>query len=124
MQHPKHFTYSRLPTFCRGLLSCVRHCAELVPSTERQEPIQKCFKSLEYISKFVIQSRFLFARATGGQNEDSFVVDIHLVFNSVNKMLSSTSDTVLPTQVIFLEHVVSTYAHFLQVLPCREGSSL
>ena len=54
--------------FCyRGLLSCVRHCADLVTSTERQEPIQKCFRSLEYIFKFVIQSRSLFSRATGGK---------------------------------------------------------
>ena len=66
-----------------------------MPVTERQEPIQKCFKSLEYIAKFVIQSRHLFSRATGGHSEDSFVVDIHLVFNSVNKMMSSTNDTVL-----------------------------
>ena len=66
-----------------------------MPVTEKQEPIQKCFKSLEYIAKFVIQSRYLFACATGGQSEDSFVVDIHLVFNSVNKMMSSTNDTVL-----------------------------
>ena len=46
----------------KGLLSCVRHCCDLVPQTERQEPIQKCFKSLEYIAKFVIQSRKLFSQ--------------------------------------------------------------
>ena len=34
-----------------------------------------------------------------GQNEDSFRVDIHLVFNSLNKMLSNTTDVILPTQV-------------------------
>ena len=54
--------------FYQGLLSCVRHCADLVTSTERQEPIQKCFRSLEFIFKFIIQSRQLFARATQGNN--------------------------------------------------------
>ena len=46
----------------------MRHCADLVTSTERQEPIQKCFRSLEFIFKFIIQSRQLFARATQGNN--------------------------------------------------------
>ena len=93
----------------RGLLSCVRHCCELVPVTERQEPIQKCFKSLEYIAKFVIQSRHLFSRATGGHSEDSFVVDIHLVFNSVNKMMSSTNDTVLQVYDIKISLFAAAY---------------
>ena len=112
----------------------MRHCADLVTSTERQEPIQKCFKSLEYISKFVIQSRLLFSRATGGQNEDSFRVDVHLVFNSFNKMLStagasagksSTSlEAVVPTQVIFLEHISHVYPHILRELPVLDLAKL
>ena len=69
--------------FCRGLLSCVRHCADLVTSTERQEPIQKCFRSLEYIFKFVIQSRSLFSRATGGKEYTLLELMIRTVDNSV-----------------------------------------
>lgn len=83
----------------RGLLSSIQHCAELVMSTERQEPIQKCFRSLEYIFKFVIQSRLLFSRATGGQFEDSFRYDVHRVFASLDKMLCSSFEMILPTQV-------------------------
>ena len=84
----------------RGLLSCVRHCADLSTSTDYQEPIQKCFRSLEFISKFVIQSRILFSRATGGQNEDSFRIDVHLLFNSFNKMLAAAHpESILNTQV-------------------------
>lgn len=83
----------------RGLLSSVQHCAELVMSTDRQEPIQKCFRSLEYIFKFVIQSRLLFSRATGGQFEDSFRYDVHRVFASLDKMLCSSFEMILPTQV-------------------------
>ena len=33
----------------QGLLSCVRHCADMVPSTERQDPIRKCFQSLYHV---------------------------------------------------------------------------
>lgn len=82
-------------------MSSVQHCAELVMSTDRQEPIQKCFRSLEYIFKFVIQSRVLFSRATGGQFEDSFRYDVHRVFASLDKMLCSSFEMILPTQVFY-----------------------
>ena len=64
----KHKDQKVKSCFYQGLLSCVRHCADLVTSTERQEPIQKCFRSLEFIFKFIIQSRQLFARATQGNS--------------------------------------------------------
>jgi hypothetical protein len=70
-----------------------------VSSTDKQEPIQKCFRSLEYIFKFIIQSRLLFSRATGGQYEDSFKKDLYNVFTALNNMLAMSSDIILPTQV-------------------------
>ena len=78
----------------QGLLSCVRHCADMVPSTERQDPIRKCFQSLYHVFRFIVTSRQLFSRAMGGQNEDSFRVEIHLLFNSFNKMLSYNTGAV------------------------------
>ena len=105
-------------------MSCVRHCADLVTSTERQEPIQKCFRSLEFISKFIIQSRQLFARATNGQNEDGFRMDVHLVFNSFNKMLSTSYEVVAHTQIIFLENISSMYPHLLREMPVIDLAKL
>lgn len=77
----------------------MQHCADWVSSTDKQEPIQKCFRSLEYIFKFIIQSRLLFSRATGGQYEDSFKKDLYNVFTALNNMLAMSSDIILPTQV-------------------------
>lgn len=80
----------------------MEHCANWVVSIEKhdkQEPIQKCFRSLEYIFKFIIQSRLLCARATGGQYEDSFKRDLYNVFNKLNKTLTISYDVILPTQV-------------------------
>ena len=79
----------------------MQHCADWVSSTDKQEPIQKCFRSLEYIFKFIIQSRLLFARATGGQYEDNFKKDLYGVFTALNKMLATSSDVILQTQVCF-----------------------
>lgn len=86
-------------TPCRGLLTSIQHCADRVNATDKQEPIKKCFRSLEYIFKFIIESRLLFARATGGQFEDSFRVDVLTVFNVFNKMLTHSNEVILPTQV-------------------------
>lgn len=81
------------------MLTSIQHCTERVTTTDKQEPIKKCFRSLEYIFKFVIESRLLFSRATGGEFEDSFKMDVLSVFTVFNKMLSNTNDTILPTQV-------------------------
>ena len=134
-------------------MSCVGHCADCCPVTsiERQEPIQKCFRALEFIAKFIIHSRQLFARATqgmllsisslldnapnkvrypketpliSGQNEDGFRMDVHMVFNSFNKMLSVCYDSIVPAQTLFLEHISSVYPHFLQALPTLDLAKL
>nr|CAD7269153.1 unnamed protein product [Timema shepardi] len=108
----------------RGLLSSVQHCADWVSSTEKQEPIQKCFRSLEYIFKFIIQSRLLFARATGGQYEDNFKKDLYNVFTALNKMLSSSYDVILPTQCALLHSISAVYEQLMQVLPVMEVTKL
>lgn len=68
-------------------------------STDKQEPIQKCFKSLEYIFKLIIQSRMLFSRATGGQYEDSFRRDLYSVFSALNNMMAIAMPSIISTQV-------------------------
>lgn len=94
----------RLNTFfsffhSRGLISCVKHLSDLCPQTEKQEPIMRCFRSLEYIFKFIIQSRLLFARATGGQNEDSFRVDVDSLVESFARMLNMNLENIEASQV-------------------------
>lgn len=68
----------------------------------------RCFRSLEYIFKFIIQSRLLFARATGGQNEDSFRVDVDSLVDSFARMLSMNLDNIEASQVSF----VNEFIHF------------
>lgn len=88
----------------KGLLSSVQHCAEWLTTSDRPEPIQKCFESIEYIFKLIIQSRKLFADATGGQFEESFRRDLQMVFLSLDNMLNAPStEATLPTQVAMLD---------------------
>ena len=59
-----------------------------------------------------------------GQNEDGFRMDVHMVFNSFNKMLSVCYDSIVPAQTLFLEHISSVYPHFLQALPTLDLAKL
>lgn len=77
----------------------MQQSADMAHTTDTQEPIQKIFRSLEYIFKFIIQSRLLFARATGCQYEENFKKDLLSVFAAINKMLSQPGEIILPTQV-------------------------
>ena len=115
---------SYVSVFIQGLMSCVRHCADMVPKAERQDPIRKCFQSLHHVFRFIVTSRQLFSRAMGVQSEDSFRVEIHLLFNSFNKMLSYNTETVLSTQVAFLLNLSSVYPSLLEVIPVIDVSKL
>ncbi|KAI4460497.1 dedicator of cytokinesis [Holotrichia oblita] len=108
----------------KGLLTSVQHCADHVQAFDKQEPIQKCFKSLEYIFKLIIQSRLLFSRATCGQYEDSFRRDLYNVFSSLNKMLSISSSVITPTQVALLHSISAVYEQLVDVLPVIEVTKL
>lgn len=95
-----HNFWLKVFDFSRGLLTSVQHCADWIQSFDKQEPIQKCFRSLEYIFKLIIQSRLLFSRATCGQYEDSFRKDLYSVFSSLNNMLTISAPNILNSQVI------------------------
>lgn len=108
----------------KGLLSSVQHCADWVTAAEKQEPIMKCFRSLEYIFKFIIQSRLLFARATAGQYEDSFKRDLYCVFAALNKMLCISYEMVLLSQIALLLSIAAVFEQLVVVLPMLEVAKL
>ncbi|KAG8186361.1 hypothetical protein JTE90_026781 [Oedothorax gibbosus] len=109
----------------KGLISCVKHCADLVRDADKQDAIQKCFRSLEYIFKFIIQSRILFARATGDQSEEAFKADLYSLFNSFNRMLAINHDLIiLPTQIALVSSFGQIYVQLLNVLPVQEVAKI
>ncbi|XP_049823045.1 dedicator of cytokinesis protein 3 isoform X2 [Aethina tumida] len=108
----------------KGLLTSVQHCADYVLQFEKQEPIEKCFKSLEYIFKLIIQSRLLFSKATGGHFEDSFRRDLYSVFSSLNRMLKLNHTQIINTQVALLLSVSAVYEQLTEVLPTIEITKL
>lgn len=108
----------------KGLISSVQHCTEWVTAPEKQEFIMKCFRSLEYIFKFIIQSRLLYARATAGQYEDSFRKDIFCVFAALNKMMTLPYEMVLSLQVALLISISAVFEQLIDVLSIMEVTTL
>jgi len=112
------YDFKTLMLLCsRGLISCVKHMSDHCPQTEKQEPILRSFCSFEYIFKFIIQSRLLFARATGGQNEDSFRVDVDTLMESFARMLNCHKDNIEMSQVglaLLLMQIPSKCTRFSQ----------
>ncbi|RWS26001.1 dedicator of cytokinesis protein 3-like isoform X2, partial [Leptotrombidium deliense] len=101
----------------KGLLHSVRQCADLIQDHSSQEKIQRCFRSLKWLFKFIVQSRILFARATGDSNEDLFRQDLFALFTSFNRMLAINFDPALVhSQVRFVENFSSIYDQLLRVL--------
>ena len=113
-------THFSAPLVYKGLLTCVGHCAAIVPETDKQDAIRKCFQSLGYVFKFIVRSRKLFAEATGGQNEDSFCAEVRHLFDIFNKMLANPSTKVLPTQQVFLKNLASIYPSIIKVMPVMD----
>jgi len=105
----------------KGLITSVEHMAVFMTKAEHPDPFQKCFGSLEYIFKLLIQSRKLFARATGGQYEDSFKRDLHSLFTALNGMLAVPSyDVIIPTQEALLNSTGVVLEQLKDTLPAPE----
>lgn len=61
-----------------------------------------CFQALEYLFKFIVQSRILYSRATCGMEEEQFRTSIQELFQSIRFVLSldsRSSETLIFTQV-------------------------
>ncbi|KAF0301190.1 Dedicator of cytokinesis protein 3 [Amphibalanus amphitrite] len=105
----------------KGLVSCVRHYAEQVSVAERQEPLARCFRALELVFQFVVRSRQLLARQSGGGSDDTFRVDLAELFNVFNRTLSSAaSDAAVSTQVALLSSVPAVCDRLAAVVPAAD----
>ncbi|XP_058116112.1 dedicator of cytokinesis protein 3 [Anopheles ziemanni] len=113
------------PLVYQGLLSSVQHLADWLTTTDNLEPIVQCFSSLEFIFKLIIQSRKLFAHASGGQYEDKFKNDLFSVFTSLNGMLSVPSTTqILATQEKLLSNAGVVFEQLRTIITPPELEAL
>ena len=71
---------------------------------ENQEVLLRAMKSLEYIFKFIVRSRVLFAALNGGKGKTQFEESLKDLLQSITSMMTSTSDESLLVQGACLKY--------------------
>ncbi|CDQ95429.1 unnamed protein product [Oncorhynchus mykiss] len=92
------------PVLCvpsRELIRCLKWYMDRSAEVVKQDHIQEAMRALEYLLKFIIQSRILYSRATCGMEEEQFRASIQELFQSIRFVLSldsRSSETLIFTQ--------------------------
>ncbi|XP_072307878.1 dedicator of cytokinesis protein 3 isoform X5 [Eucyclogobius newberryi] len=85
----------------KELIRCLKWYMDRSAEVVRQDHIQEAMRALEYLFKFIVQSRILYSRATCGMEEDQFRTSIQELFQSIRFVLSldsRNSETLIFTQ--------------------------
>ncbi|KAI1891183.1 hypothetical protein AGOR_G00162330 [Albula goreensis] len=85
----------------KELIRCLKWYMDRSAEVVRQDHIQEAMRALEYLFKFIVQSRILYSRATCGMEEDQFRSSIQELFQSIRFVLSldsRSSETLIFTQ--------------------------
>ncbi|KAA0720700.1 Dedicator of cytokinesis protein 4 [Triplophysa tibetana] len=107
----------------RDLIKVLKWYVDRIIDADRQEHIRQVLKATEYIFKYIIQSRRLFALATGGQNEEEFRCCMLELFMSIRFFLSQEnkgSRPITQTQAVFLQSFPAVYGELLKLFTVRE----
>ncbi|KAK9529731.1 hypothetical protein VZT92_013806 [Zoarces viviparus] len=85
----------------KELIRCLKWYMDRSAEVVRQDHIQEAMRALEYLFKFIIQSRILYSRATCGLEEEQFRTSVQELFQSIRFVLSldsRNSETLIFTQ--------------------------
>ncbi|KAG7257668.1 hypothetical protein CRUP_038092, partial [Coryphaenoides rupestris] len=107
----------------KELIRCLKWYMDQSSELIRQDPIQETMRALEYIFKFIVRSRLLYSRATGGQEDDDFHVSVHQLFTSLRVVLNldaQHADTLLFSQAALLSSFPAIFEELLQVFSLQE----
>ncbi|KAG5836573.1 hypothetical protein ANANG_G00256770 [Anguilla anguilla] len=107
----------------KELIRCLKWYMDRSAEAVRQDPIQEAMRALEYLFKFIVQSRILYSRATCGMEEDQFRSSIHELFQSIRFVLSldsRSSETLIFTQAALLSSFPAIFDELLQMFTVQE----
>uniref|UniRef100_A0A673JR81 Dedicator of cytokinesis protein 4-like n=1 Tax=Sinocyclocheilus rhinocerous TaxID=307959 RepID=A0A673JR81_9TELE len=111
----------------KDLIRVLKWYVDRIIDAEHQEQIQQVLKASEYLFKYIVQSRRLYAAATGGQNEEEFRCSVHELFKSIHLFLSHESKGISPithTQAVFLRSFPNVCCELLKIFSMREVANL
>ena len=85
---------------------------------------QRAMKSLEFLFKFIVRSRFLFSTLNGGKNENEFELSMSQLLNSLTLLISPSSKATLIVQGSCLKYIPYAIQDILTVFDARKLSLL
>uniref|UniRef100_A0A8C7F8D9 Dedicator of cytokinesis 3 n=1 Tax=Oncorhynchus kisutch TaxID=8019 RepID=A0A8C7F8D9_ONCKI len=107
----------------KELIRCLKWYMDRSAEVVRQNHIQEAMRALEYLLKFIIQSRILYSRATCGMEEEQFRASIQELFLSIRFVLSLDSrgsETLVFTQAALLNSFPAIFDELLQMFTVQE----
>ncbi|AWP02340.1 putative dedicator of cytokinesis protein 3-like, partial [Scophthalmus maximus] len=107
----------------KELIRCLKWYMDRSAEVVRQDHIQEAMRALEYLFKFIVQSRILYSRATCGMEEEQFRTSIQELFQSIRFVLSldsRNSETLIFTQAALLNSFPAIFDELLQMFTVQE----
>ncbi|XP_078065472.1 dedicator of cytokinesis protein 3 isoform X3 [Mustelus asterias] len=107
----------------KELIRCLKWYMDRSAEVVRQDHIQEAMRALEYLFKFIVQSRILYSRATGGIEEEQFRASVQELFQSIRFVLSldsRSSETLIFTQAALLNSFPAIFDELLQMFTVQE----
>uniref|UniRef100_A0A8C5DA76 Dedicator of cytokinesis protein 3-like n=1 Tax=Gouania willdenowi TaxID=441366 RepID=A0A8C5DA76_GOUWI len=107
----------------KELIRCLKWYMDRSAEVVRQDHIQEAMRALEYLFKFIVQSRILYSRATCGMEEEQFRASIQELFQSIRFVLSldsRSSENLVFTQAALLNSFPDIFDELLQMFTVQE----
>uniref|UniRef100_A0A803T6X3 Dedicator of cytokinesis 3 n=1 Tax=Anolis carolinensis TaxID=28377 RepID=A0A803T6X3_ANOCA len=105
----------------KELIRCLKWYMDRSAELVRQDHIQEAMRALEYLFKFIVQSRILYSRATCGMEEEQFRANIQELFQSIRFCRYETSHiSSFPFQAALLNSFPAIFDELLQMFTVQE----
>lgn len=95
---------------------------EQQPDRIRMDLLLKAMKAMEYIFKFIVQSRILFERAVGDKGQSEFEERLRKLFQALVQLMADVKNDTLLTQGAALKYFPATFVDLMQVFDVKELS--
>nr|XP_058959333.1 dedicator of cytokinesis protein 1-like [Pocillopora verrucosa] len=92
------------------------------PDKIRMDLLLKAMKAMEYIFKFIVQSRILFLRAVGDKGQSEFEEKLRNLFQALVQFMADVKNDTLLTQGAALKYFPETFVDLMLVFDSKELS--
>ncbi len=104
------------------LLVVLKECVD--NSTTKPMELVQAMKCLQYVFKFVVRSRTLFANLNGGKGQEPFEELLKEVLHSLVKLMFCTSDDLYKAQTYCLKHMILAVQDLIKIFDAKTLSEI